>query len=137
MMLRSILCNGVRLSNHQLRSRYHSMSKTGKDRKLLLSVKANPLENVNRTVLTLPEKEALMWLCTGTALVLMGVYKWGPNQTWYFDKWISLKLKIYNTFAEEKIEVVEDFKFEELKLDERPRKKPYVKVRDRIEVEEY
>ena len=78
-----------------------------------------------------------MYTFTATCLIVVVLAKYGPEQVWYMDKIISLKLKIYNLFAKEKFEVDEDVRFEELKLEDRPRKKPYVKIRDRIEFEEY
>ena len=64
-------------------------------------------------------------------------WRFGPPQIWYIDKMISLKLKLYNRFAKEKIEVVEDFNYEELKLEDRPREKPYAKKRGKVEIEGY
>ena len=111
------------------------MNKTASGQKLL-SVKPISLENLNRGYLSMNERVALSYGGMGVIIIVWLLVKFGPPQVWYMDKMISLKLKLYNRFAKEKIEIVEDFKYEELELEERP-EKPYVRKRGRIEVESY
>lgn len=113
------------------------MSKPANGRKPLLSAKLNQLENSNRMI-HLNEQRALTYALFVAGFLFVFMRRWGPDQVWYMDKMISVKLAIYNLFAKEKIEVLEDFKYEELKLEDRPREKPYVRTRDgTIEMESY
>lgn len=88
-------------SLNQLRN-YHSIVQQRSNGRKLLSIKTSKATNrqISRHNL-----ELLTMAFVPVIPTFIIITKFGPEQTWYFDKFINLKIRFFNLTSKEKIDV--------------------------------
>jgi hypothetical protein len=101
------------------RKAYHAIQSKGNQQSSLLpSIKFNKQSYRNAKFRANPAYDYFTYFFTTSVISIIFFYKIGPDQVWYFDTFFNMKIKLYNLFSKEKIEIVEEKYFEQIDKDE-------------------